>query len=346
MNSWTQLIETAGLTPEQADTVKKQVAAVAGKPHDPVWLKVLAAVAGWVACLFLTPFLFLFDLDDSPLTLGIFGVLLLALGIVLIRSNKVLFVQHLALAFSLLGTGMLVVAFADWLHGFNSMRLLLVQGLVAAIAYPLVPNAAYRFLISINTAFLMVCGLLDSHYAWMPAWLALLSFATGFLWSWRSRPVALNALAYACALSLAGTVLFDLLTEEFRWWRDATVHSQWAAIPLAAVFIGAIASFTGGVEALRKPGMWGVCLLAIAVGATGETGILVALLLMVISFAWDDRLLAVFSYLFLAGFLFLYYYSLEVPLFGKAWIVGGTGLLLLLLYWVMIMRDKKGAVPP
>ncbi|MEY4484067.1 MAG: hypothetical protein RL693_1519 [Verrucomicrobiota bacterium] len=346
MNSWTQLIEASGLTSEQADSVKKQVAAVAEKPHDPVWLKVLAAVAGWVACLFLTPFFFLFDLNDSLLALGIFGVLLLALGIVLIRSNKVLFVQHLALAFSLLGTGMMVLAFADWLHGFNSMRLLLVQALVAAIAYPLVPNAAYRFLVSVNTAFLVVCGLLDSHYAWMSAWLAFLSFATGILWIWRSRPVALNALAYACAFSLAGTVLFDLLVDQFRWWTVATVPAQWAAIPLAAVSIAVIASFTGGVESLRKPWMWGACLPAAAVGGAGETGILIALLLMVISFAWDDRLMAVFSYLFLAGFLFLYYYSLEVPLVAKSWIVGGSGLLLLVLRWVLTRLEKKGSVPP
>lgn len=348
MNTWAQLIQSAGLTAEQAESVQKQVTAVASAPPDPAWLKALAAIAGWVACLFLAPFFGLFNVYESQTSLGVFGGLLLVLGVVLMRSGKVMFVHHLALAFSLLGTGMLVGAFTDFDGDMSFGRLVLVQLVINVIAYPLVPSAAYRFLVSVNTAFLIVCWLVTSEtrYSWMPVWLVALAAATGCLWAWRARPVVLNALAYASAFSLAGTVLFDVLIDQFRWWNVLTVRPQWVSVPLAAVFIGVVASFTGGVAALRKPWMWGACLVAGLMGLSGESGMIIALLLLVISFAWDDRLLAVFAYLFLGGFLFFCYYSLEVPLVAKSWIVGGTGLGLLALRTVLHLLEKKGAPQP
>jgi len=223
------------------------------------------------------------------------------LGVVLMRSGKVMFVHHLALAFSLLGTGMLVGAFTDFDGDMSFGRLVLVQLVINVIAYPLVPSAAYRFLVSVNTAFLIVCWLVTSEtrYSWMPVWPVALAAATGFLWAWRSAPVVLNALADAAAVSLAGTVLFDVLIDQFRRWNVFMLRPQWVSVPLAAVFIAVVASFTGGVTALRKPWMWGACLVAGSMGFSGESGMIIALLLLVISFAWDDRVLAVFAYLFL-----------------------------------------------
>jgi hypothetical protein len=348
MSTWAQLIQSAGLTAEQAESVQKQVAVVAGAPPDPAWLKALAAIAGWVACLFLAPFFGLFNVYESQTSLGVFGGLLLVLGVVLMRSGKVMFVHHLALAFSLLGTGMLVGAFTDFDGDMSFGRLVLVQAVIGAIAYPLVPSSAYRFLVTVSTAFLIVCWLVtrEAHYYWMPAWLVALAAATGLLWAWRARPVVLNALAYAMAFALAGTVLFDVLIDQFRWWKVVMLRPQWVSLPLAVVFIGVVASFTGGVAALRKPWMWGACLVAALMGLSGESGMMIALLLLVISFAWDDRLLAVFAYLFLGGFLFFYYYSLEVPLVAKSWIVGGTGIGLLALRAVLHLLDKKGAPQP
>jgi len=124
------------------------------------------------------------------------------------------------------------------------------------------------------------------------------------------------------------------------------LRPQWVSVPLAVVFIGVVASFTGGVAALRKPWMWGACLVAALMGLSGESGMMIALLLLVISFAWDDRLLAVFAYLFLGGFLFFYYYSLEVPLVAKSWIVGGTGIGLLGLRAVLTLLDRKATPQP
>lgn len=348
MSTWAQLIESVGLNAEQVESVQKQVAVVAGAPPDPAWLKALAAVAGWVACLLLAPFFSLFNVYESQTSMGVFGGLLLVLGVVLMRSGKVMFVHHLALAFSLLGSGMLVAAFADFDGDMSFGRLVLVQLVISVIAYPLVPSAAYRFLVSVNTAFLVVCWMVTSerHYYWMPAWLVVLGAVTGLLWDWRARPVALNALAYACAFALAGTVLFDVLIDQFRWWKVDMVSPQWVSLPHAAVFIVVVASFTGGVAAFRKPWMWGACLVAALMGLSGESGMIIALLLLVISFAWDDRLLAVFAYLFLGGFLFFYYYSLEVPLVAKSWIVGGTGLGLLALRAVLTLLDRKATPQP
>lgn len=342
MNTWSELLQRANLPPAQDAVVRQHIATAAANPDDPVWLKALAAVAGWIASFFLGLFFGLFNVYANEISMGVFGIFQLVLGIVLMRSSKVLFLNHLALALCLLGTGMLVGSVTGWNSDFAFGRLLLVQALVAAVGYVLVPSSAYRFLVCVNTAFLMVCWLVTRHnYAWMPLWMVTLAIATGVLWAWRARPPMLNALAYATAFSLAGTVLFDLFVGQFRWWDVDMIHPRWTSIPIAVVFLAVIAAFTSGLKAFERPWMWGACVLAALVGISGESGIMIGLLLLVISFAWDDRLLAVFAYLFLGHFLFMYYYSLQVPLSAKSWIVGGTGVLLLLLRYILHLLDKK-----
>lgn len=343
IKTWTELLDRAALPPDQTETLKTQILATAVRPPDPAWLKALAAIAGWIACLFLAPFFGAFGVFDNEVSLSITGGLLLGGGILMMRQSQVLFVHHLALAFSLLGTGMIVLAAADLEHDFAFGRLLLVQAAIAAIGYVLVPSSAYRFLVTVNTAFLMVCWLVMRHnYAWMPLWVVSLAMATGLLWGWRARPAVLNALAYACAFSLAGTLIFDLMIGQFRWWEVAILRPEWTSLPVAGVFIALVASFTGGSAAFQKPWMWAACGIAGLIGLGGEAGLMVALLLLVISFAWEDRLLTVLAYVFLGGFLFMYYYSLQVPLVAKSWIVGGSGVLLLVLRGVLHLLEKKG----
>ena len=70
-----------------------------------------------------------------------------------------------------------------------------------------------------------------------------------------------------------------------------------------------------------------------------------ALLLGVAGYAWGDKLVSGFAWIFLSGFLFLLYYNLHVPLSWKSAVIGGTGVALLILRWILneITRRENSA---
>jgi uncharacterized membrane protein len=51
----------------------------------------------------------------------------------------------------------------------------------------------------------------------------------------------------------------------------------------------------------------------------------------VIGYAFDDREVTALAYLFLICFLVLFYYALNIDLAHKAWVIAGSGALLLAL---------------
>jgi len=56
--------------------------------------------------------------------------------------------------------------------------------------------------------------------------------------------------------------------------------------------------------------------------------------LLFVGYAFGDRILTPLSYLFLPCFLVLFYYALNVDLAHKSWIIGGSGVILLIVRWI------------
>ena len=85
------------------------------------------------------------------------------------------------------------------------------------------------------------------------------------------------------------------------------------------------------LEVLRSPEFLLATIGTLALGAVATPGILVAAGLLVIGRALGDRWLLGLGYLFFPAFLFTYYYAMNVDLASKSWILGGSGLVLIVM---------------
>ncbi|MBI4777851.1 DUF4401 domain-containing protein [Candidatus Desantisbacteria bacterium] len=73
----------------------------------------------------------------------------------------------------------------------------------------------------------------------------------------------------------------------------------------------------------------------ILLGIFTTPGILVAIGLLVVGYTFGDRILTVLSYLFLPCFLIVFYYALNIDLAYKSWVVAGSGVILLVVHWIV-----------
>ena len=81
----------------------------------------------------------------------------------------------------------------------------------------------------------------------------------------------------------------------------------------------------------RKFESWLILAVAASVllGLFTSPGILAAILLLIIGYEKQDNFLLILSNVFLIGFVYLFYYNLNINLAYKSWILAGSGLLLL-----------------
>ena len=88
------------------------------------------------------------------------------------------------------------------------------------------------------------------------------------------------------------------------------------------------------MKRLREPWLIIAIVSTLLLGIFTSPGILVAIGLLTIGYAFCGRMLTALSFLFLPCFLVFFYYALNVDLAHKSWIIGGSGVLLLLVRWI------------
>ena len=119
--------------------------------------------------------------------------------------------------------------------------------------------------------------------------------------------------------------------------------------PSSAVLAGGLIylffRLAGGVRQARQPWLLVAVAATLMLGIFTTPGILVAIALLVAGYAFGDRALSALAYIFLPCFLVVFYYAMNVNLAHKAWIVGGSGLLLLGVRW-LLRRSAPVEVQP
>ena len=343
--TWNKVLQDLDL--ESKARLEEQVSLLVAKPREPVWLKLVSAMGGWVAAWTFLPMLFfvigvLWD-DGGEGVLMICGVLFLAGTVWLSRIlPKTVFLQQMNLAlaigsFSLINTGLISV-----LDGEAWGVFVLLQCVISAVTYALFNNAPYRFLVTVWSAATVVAwAAISDKTAGMtvPMIILPLTAVTTWLWVWRQRPEALNPLAYAMAFSLASAVLFYGLVTDMAW-MELRGTPRFGSMALAIALMVLLAMLNRGLQSLTSPWMIGVAIVALPLALTGEMGVLTAMLLAAAAFGWGDKLLGVFAWSFLAGFLFLFYYHMHIPLSYKAAVMGGSGVIFLVLRSVLLRLNN------
>ena len=154
-------------------------------------------------------------------------------------------------------------------------------------------------------------------------------------------------LAYALVFSLCANVLFFASGKLGPWkYTDVVISPHFASLVLSGGLIALFGYVAGGMTKLKTEPLRLASMGAVLLGLISASGILLAIILMVLGYARHERLLLATGAVLIPVFLFLYYYQLDVTLLQKSGVLVGSGALLLAARSYLRHRgwDKGGAL--
>jgi len=318
---------------------------------NPWYLKAMQGFAGWIAAFFLLGFLatffsWIFSRDNAflLLTMGLTGN---GIAYILFRSeNRNEFVHQLGLVFNLCGQLLVAWGLYEALHSIDAnyfFTLFVYQSLLVFLLADYSSRLATTWfaLIALFACFAKI-GLFNLSTA-------LVSLLFVLVWSidhrWLKQKSLWEPIGYGLSLSLLqfnGQLLFG---EGDRWWfRTGNVHwfndySFWLSeFILAGLFIFIIYALVKryAISIKSKQGAIviaaGLLLLALGYFVNGTSA---AILLLLIGFIKQRKILFSLGIIALLGFISWYYYHLGLTLYTKSIILLSFGtVFFLLFYWI------------
>lgn len=324
------------ITPDDHDVLAGHLKRIALEQRDPHYIKILAGVGAWVSALFLGSFVGMFFGLSGGVGSLVAGLLFMAGGIGLSRAKDTLFFSQLSLALVLTGNGFVLTG-SQLLIGRQSIfPTVLTQGLVCVVAYPLYANSIYRFIaplafVTLATSWIVV----ERISVALHVLIAAEAILAGFLLLRRQESPSIRPLAYSSAFMLPATLLFMNLTQVGEWGMKFREPLWPSSIVLTIGLIAVYIVLAGGRDKIRKLWMILAIILTAMLGVITTPGILVAIGLLLIGYSFGERALVGMSFLFLSAFLFLFYYAMNLDLMSKSWVIGGSGILLIIAYWII-----------
>lgn len=322
------LRSTGELSPAELEAIGIRLQEYAEEAAEPAFMRVLLGLGGWFAAIF--PVLSIqFVLQGNGLLP--YGLALLAVAVCLSREAKGAFFSQLLLALAFAGNIEVLAAVSTgaWGNALGVMPVL--QFVLCLILYPLLPYAAFRFAAPASVAVLAVVWIAernDVFWLFHPLVAAelILFLALGL----RMRRIpACFPLEKAAALLLPMTLLIIHLVRIF----SGTPPSAAPLWPSALLLCGGLTILllhpAAGFPVLSRPFIFGLSAVFLLLGLFTSPGVLAALLLLILGRAREERYLTVLGGLFLPVFLAFYFHALNIDLAHKAWVMAGSGLLLL-----------------
>ena len=315
----------------------------------PWYVRLLQAFSGWLAALFLLGFIAvgaLFVLDSEGAAAGL-GVVLIAAAFGTLQLAKSDFLEHLALAVSLVGQLLLAWALFSAM-GKETAGLwwaLLVLQVLLALGMPSLTHRAFSAFAASVALFLAL------HEGLAAAGLAggLVVLLLTLLWlnefRWPDRLRALEALGLGLLLGLVAIQAVTYFAEPLLSWRyteqpgalawlEPWAGSALSALALLLLVRHLLKRHAGRLAAGVRPAAYGA-VLAVALLSLQAHGLLQGVVIIVLGFAIGHRWLLGGGVLLLLLASANYYYWLEVSLLHKALSLFGLGGLLLVLRWLL-----------
>jgi hypothetical protein len=305
------------------------------RAKDPLYIRILSGIGAWVAAIFLMWFLALIHALENGIVATIVGMVSLAGGIGITRASKTTFLRQLSLALVFAGNALVVFGVTSAFGTPDISIMVITHAIVCAVVYPLFSSSIYRFIAPTALAALLMAWIIDKMMFILMHFLitAEMLFA-GWLFLLKKRPNSLTPLVYSAAAMLPATLLFMNLTQINAWRIDLRVPLWPSSIILAGGLIYLYFHLAGGWRILRDPLLILAVISTILLEIFTAPGIPVAIGLLIVGYAFDDRILTGFSFLFLICFLVVFYYVLNIDLAHKSWVIAGSGVLLLVVRWL------------
>lgn len=342
---WATLQE-AGLVQGAAPTTEKL--------ESPWYVKVLLAFSGWFASLFLLGFLGVgFEaILRSSIASAITGSLMIAGAYLILRMPKNEFFEHVALAVSLAGQALIAFSLFDDL---SDKLAWLVIALVQVVLAVVMPNFVHRVFSSFIATFSFSMFL----YAYGAPYIfsSIVMFIAAWLWlhefQYLKHTRKIHAIGYGTVLGLIqlkGVALFSF--NPIGWQMGKTNNELWVQPWMAEVLAGAVMLYVVW-ELLQRLGHHLpeplaitalVCTVILSAVSIEAPGITVGMMILLLGFAGSNRILMGLGVVSLLFYISSYYYLLDATLLIKAQTLLATGVVLLLVRWVMlklIRREKE-----
>ncbi len=320
---------------EDAERIAASLATSEQASKDPIYIRILNGIGAWFAAMFLIFFIGITKMFESGAGTIIWGIIFLAAAIIIARVSKAAFLSQFSLALAFAGNALILLGATVEMNTPHVLVLLLVHAVVCTVAYYLYANSIYRFLAPIALVVLATAWIIeDQIFVLMHVLIAAEMLLTGILLLSRKCPPLLTPLVYSAATMLPATLLF-LNIMQANMWRNNFNEPLWpSSILLAGGLIYLYFHLVGDLKRLGEP--WLICAIVstVLLGIFSTPGILVALGLLILGYAFGDRILMALSYLFLPCFLVVFYYALNIDLAHKSWVIAGSGVLLLVVRWI------------
>lgn len=316
-------------------------------PVTPWYMVMLVSLAAWFSALLMTGALLVLFNDMAPAELLVWSLLTLGLAVWLFRRSGE-FVAQLALACSLIGQVLLVVAVMNWMDGaVYSWRLAaLIWSLVAALMLLPQASAVHRLLCAL---LIMAGGVqLAASGGWLGWYSVALAALAVVLWLSRERWAGVRAAAIIRALASAatlGALVVGLFVHTQVWgifssYSQLAWLSKWYPAAAGALLLASSTWLLRDATLLLR-----CCAAAVVLGGAvlcAQTpGLLVGAALWLAVFNACERHWSVVVGIGTTAYLGVLYYSLHITLLNKSLLLMATGVALLLARWLLLRLWKE-----
>jgi uncharacterized membrane protein len=313
------------------------------------YVRVLQGFAGWIAALFMLGFLGfgVFGLFEHGLVLMVLGVVINICTVVFFRSKaKSDFFEQLVLAFSLTGQFLFAFGLFEYFDFKNQYWLALVAAYQIILVFA-IPHYLHRFLSTWFAVIALFWGFELLIYSGLGS--ALVAAIFVWLWlnktGWEAEKEFYEPIGYALGFSLLQLNLQSQFWL-FAWHRyqqkEASwlmLNADWISACLNSVVLLYLVYRVVKEQQIGLSSKTGKLVILAAVmmlfSALPVIGLSSSLLVLLVGFARQNKLLMVTGVLALLSFVSWYYYSLELTLLNKAIIMMILGVVLLLGYAVL-----------
>lgn len=312
----------------------------------PWFVKVLLAFSGWLAALFLLGFFgvaleFLFRSNVAALMVG--GILIGA-AFALLRWRKNEFVEHLALAVSLMGQVLVIVAMVRWAGSRITLAALLVTLFEIALAV-LVPNFVHRVFSALTAALSLAVALASMRAPYLYSGVILVAVAWLWLNEFRfpTRVRAVQAVGYGLVLALIPVQGAVALGFRHWHWYISDNATPWVRPWVGELLVVGVMLYVvwrllrrhGQHLSARNVALALAGAAVVGVASMAAKGVAVGTVILLLGFAGGNRVLLGLGVASLLFYVSSYYYTLDATLLAKSQTLLVVGLALLAARWLM-----------
>ena len=274
---------------------------------------------------------------ESALALAVIGAIYLGLGVWLLRQPDArLFATQMGIATAGAGAALVSAGFAG--EAGEVWVALPVSAAIAVMIFLVTTNRTLQFLAAALVAAVFVITLETER---VPYALEIVALATPVGVYLLMNPPQRDVGPAALVLLLAFPLYSIFIAPDTIWGRDGQVGG-WVA---RAVHIALFAWLVLGYRRHRGTGIDEKVIAAIAVAALVclllPAGGSAALLLMTLAYVTGSMTLAALGVVLQAQFIIRYYYSLEMTLLNKSFLLMAVGIVILATWWLAQRKEPR-----